>query len=82
MSEPVVVEIASDQTHEKVVAEIIVDGKFVCVLSNDHDELIVEFPGPGLDESLVTSSLLKKPCFALFYVEYRKRPGGIHDGDL
>ena len=30
MDEPVVVEIASDQTHEKVVAEIIVDGKFVC----------------------------------------------------
>jgi len=57
MSEPVVVEIASDQTHEKVVAEIIVDGKFVCVLSNDHDELIVEFPGPGLDESLVTRTV-------------------------
>ena len=57
MNEPVVVEIASDQTHEKVVAEIIVDGKFVCVLSNDHDELIVEFPGPGLDESLVARTL-------------------------
>ena len=57
MSEPVVVEIASDQTHEKVVAEIIVDGKFVCVLSNDHDELIVEFPGPGLDESLVARTV-------------------------
>ena len=57
MNEPVVVEIASDQTHEKVVAEIIVDGKFVCVLSNDHDELIVEFPGPGLDESLVARTV-------------------------
>lgn len=57
MDEPVVVEIASDQTHEKVVAEIIVDGKFVCVLSNDHDELIVEFPGPGLDESLVARTV-------------------------
>ena len=57
MNEPVVVEIASDQTHEKFVAEIVVDGKFVCVLSNDHDELIVEFPGPGLDESLVTRTV-------------------------
>jgi|LakMenE18May11ns_1017448.scaffolds.fasta_scaffold9820358_1 hypothetical protein len=57
MNEPVIVEIASDQTHEKVVAEIIVDGKFVCVLSNDHDELIVEFPGPGLDESLVARTV-------------------------
>ena len=57
MNEPVVVEIASDQTHEKVVAEIIVDGKFVCVLSNDHDELIVEFPGPGLNESLVARTV-------------------------
>jgi hypothetical protein len=57
MNEPVVVEIASDQTHEKVVAEIIVDGKFVCVLSIDHDELIVEFPGPGLDESLVARTV-------------------------
>jgi hypothetical protein len=57
MNEPVIVEIASDQTHEKVVAEIIVDGKFVCVLSNDHDELIVEFPGPDLDESLVARTV-------------------------
>ena len=57
MDEPVVVEIASDQTHEKVVAEIIVDGKFVGVLSNDHDEHIVEFPGPGLDESLVARTV-------------------------
>ena len=57
MNEPVIVEIASDQTHEKVVAEIIVDGKFVCVLSNDHDELIVEFPNPGLDESLVARTV-------------------------
>lgn len=53
MNSSVEVQIAGDQVHEKVVAEIIIDGKFLCVVSNDCNELIVEFPGPGLDESLV-----------------------------
>jgi hypothetical protein len=26
-------------------------------MSNDHDEHIVEFPGPGLDESLVARTV-------------------------
>jgi hypothetical protein len=57
MNTAVEVEIASDQVHEKVVAEIIVDGKFVCVVSNDTDEILVEFPGLGLDESLVARTV-------------------------
>jgi hypothetical protein len=72
MNEPVIVEIASDQTHEKVVAEIIVDGKFVCVLSNDHDELIVEFP--GLDESLVARTVsLESPLRGVEIAKARLR---------
>lgn len=57
MNSSVRVEIASDQVHENVVAEVLVDEKFVCLLSNDNDELKVEFPGPGLDESLVARTV-------------------------
>ena len=57
MSSAVQVEIASDQVHEGVVAEVLVDGKFVCLLSNDDDQLLVEFPSAGLDESLIARSV-------------------------
>ncbi|MBL8872549.1 MAG: hypothetical protein JNK90_22420 [Planctomycetaceae bacterium] len=57
MNAVVEVEIASDQEHEKVVAEVLVDGKFVCIVSNDYDELLVELPGPGLDENLVARTV-------------------------
>lgn len=46
--------IASDQEHEQVVAEIYLDNKFVALVSKDHDDALVEFPGSGLDESCIS----------------------------
>lgn len=50
----ITIEIASDQEHDNVVAEAYLEGKFVALISNDQGELLVEFPGPGLDESVIS----------------------------
>ena len=41
--------IASDQEHEKVVAEIYRGDSFVALVSHDHGTPMVEMPGIGLD---------------------------------
>jgi hypothetical protein len=46
--------IASDQEHEKVVAEIYQGDRFVALVSQDNDQPMVEFPGLGLDESCLS----------------------------
>ena len=51
------IEIASDQEHEKVVAEIYRDDKFVVLVSQDDDTPIVEIPGPGLDEAYISRTI-------------------------
>jgi len=47
--------IASDDEHEKVFAEIVIDDKFVALVSYDHgiDKAVIEFPGLGFDESAI-----------------------------
>jgi hypothetical protein len=50
----ITIEIASDQEHDNVVAEAYLDGKFVALISNDQDQLLVEFPSVGLDESTIS----------------------------
>ncbi|GAB4160270.1 MAG: hypothetical protein Tsb009_37590 [Planctomycetaceae bacterium] len=57
MSEAIQVNIASDQEHEKVVAEIYHDGKFVMIVSRDHETAMVEIPGAGLDESCISRTV-------------------------
>ena len=51
------IEIASDQEHEKVVAEIYQDDKFVALVSQDDETPIVEIPGPGLDEAYISRTI-------------------------
>lgn len=53
LSEAFRVSIASDQEHEKVVAEVYFGDKFVLLVSKDHETPIVELPGTALDESCV-----------------------------
>lgn len=47
--------IASDDSHEKVIAEIFLEGKFVALLNQDKGPacLEIEFPGPGLVEEQI-----------------------------
>jgi len=51
--------IANDDDHEKVFIEIYYDDKFVASISQEQglNNLEIEFPGPGLVESLVTRKL-------------------------
>lgn len=49
--------IADDATHENVFAEIYIDGKFVCLLSNEGCALKLEFPGPDLVEEAICRSV-------------------------
>jgi 16S rRNA C1402 (ribose-2'-O) methylase RsmI len=51
------ISLASDQSHEKVVAEIYKGDKFVALVSNDDGVPIVEIPGVGLDESCISRSM-------------------------
>lgn len=55
MDERYRVMIASDAEHEKVFAEIYFDDKFVALVSQEGglDQKILEFPGTGLDESVI-----------------------------
>lgn len=53
-SEKIRVDIASDQKHEKVVAEIYQGNKFVVLVSQDHATPLVEIPGHGFDESCIS----------------------------
>lgn len=58
--------IVSDQEHEKVVAEIYREDKFVALVSQDDGIPIVEMPGPGMDEEYITRTLpLQHLCDAL-----------------
>jgi hypothetical protein len=47
--------IADDTTHEKVLAEINYQNKCLAMFSQEQgvDRLLVELPGPGLDEEFV-----------------------------
>ncbi len=47
--------IASDPEHEKVFAEIQLGGKYIASVSQEDgpNRLVVELPGPGLDERYV-----------------------------
>jgi hypothetical protein len=47
--------IADDGDHEKVFIEIYPKGKFVALISQERgiDDMDIEFPGPGLLESLI-----------------------------
>ncbi|MBI5870840.1 MAG: hypothetical protein HZB44_07795 [Actinobacteria bacterium] len=51
--------IADDPEHEKVYAEIILEGKFLAIVSQESgpENLMVELPGLGLVESLVMRNL-------------------------
>ena len=57
MRETIRVAIASDQEHEKVVAEIYREDRFVALVSQDDGELVVEIPGPDLDEGCICRSI-------------------------
>lgn len=48
--------IASDPDHEKVYAEIYCNDRFVALVSQEHGPhvKVLELPGPGLDEQLVS----------------------------
>ncbi len=52
--------IADDADHDKVFAEIHHNNKFLALVSQEggHDRLMVELPGPGLDESQVVRQVL------------------------
>jgi hypothetical protein len=47
--------IADDPDHDKVFAEIHRNNKFLALISQEEglDRLVVELPGPGLDESQI-----------------------------
>ena len=47
--------IASDDKHEKVVAEIYFDDLFIALLSQEEglDKLVLELPGVGMNEALI-----------------------------
>ncbi len=47
--------IASDEEHEKVVAEIFIDGKFAALVNQDEgpEKLQIEFPGSSLQEDML-----------------------------
>ncbi len=51
------IEIVSNQEHEKVVAEIYRDDKFVALVSHEDEIPIVEIPGPGLDEAYISRTI-------------------------
>lgn len=51
------IEIASDQEHESVVAEIYRGDKFVALVSQDDGTPIVEIPGSGLDETYISRTI-------------------------
>ncbi len=57
MSETIRVGIASDREHEKVFAEVYRNDKFVATVSQDDDNLLVELPGPNLDEACVSRTI-------------------------
>lgn len=56
-SDDVRIDLASDQDHERVVAEIYFHNQFVALVSNDNGVEVIEFPGPGLDESCIARSI-------------------------
>jgi hypothetical protein len=55
MAESFEILIASDDEHERVVAEIYIDDKFVALVSQDQgiDQAVIEFPGTALDENQI-----------------------------
>jgi hypothetical protein len=52
MSEAEII-LASLPEYERPVAEIYFGGKFVALLASDSGKVVIETPGPGLDESTV-----------------------------
>lgn len=47
--------ICSDVGYDKLIAEIYHDGKYVALISQEDgpDRLVVEFPGPGMNEQAI-----------------------------
>jgi hypothetical protein len=52
--------IADDSDHEAVFIEIYYKGKFVALINQEHgrENLVIEFPGPNLVESLIERKYL------------------------
>ena len=59
MTKEFTITIASDAEHEKVFAEIYHQGKFVALVSQENglDQPNVEFPPPGVDETMITRAV-------------------------
>jgi hypothetical protein len=53
------IQIADDEHHEKVFAEILYRGKLVAILSQENgpNDLLIEFPGRAAFEDMVARSI-------------------------
>lgn len=56
MMNAVKIQVCSDTDFEQLIAEIYIDDKFVALVSQDEgvNNLQIEFPGPGQNESAIT----------------------------